>query len=83
LIITVSLFGFGDDRPAAFGNSDYLDLTMQGSETIAVAIDRSGLKETEGIATMLNGKLVQSGDWDTTTMYDGDTLKILLAIEGG
>ena len=81
--VEVSLFGFGEDRPAKFSSSDRLDLNMNGPSTIATALASAGLANAHGISVMLNGVLAPPRDWDQKNLADGDSLKVLLALEGG
>jgi sulfur carrier protein len=39
--------------------------------------------ETRGVAVALNGEVVRRGDWDATTLSDGDAVEIVNAAAGG
>lgn len=83
--VEVSLFGFGDDKPRPFGQSDTLNVTLAAGQTITVkqTLDQAGFTDLHGLSAMLNGTLVAHSEWDTKTVSDGDALKVLMAIEGG
>lgn len=81
--VAVSLFGFGDERPAAFGAGNQLNLALGPQTSVATALSQSGITEPESLSAILNGTMVPRGDWPTTYLADGDELKLLMAIEGG
>lgn len=81
--VELSLFGFGGDRPTAFGNSDQLQLTLEKKTTISHALEIAGFDEIGSLSTMLNNTLVTPHDRSTRELFDGDALTILMAIEGG
>jgi sulfur carrier protein len=39
--------------------------------------------ETRGVAVALNGEVVRRGDWEVTTLSDGDVVEIVNAAAGG
>jgi len=81
--VAISLFGFGGDRPHAFGSSDKLELTLQPESAVIHALQNAGLANTHGISVMLNNVLVTQGDWDNKQLSDSDKMTVLMAIEGG
>lgn len=85
MTVEVSLFGFGDDKPGSFGQSDTLNVTLAAGQTITVKqlLGQAGFKDLHGLSAMLNGTLVPHSEWDSRSVNDDDTLKVLMAIEGG
>lgn len=81
--VAVTLFGFGDERPAAFGAGNQLELALSQQTSVAMALSRSGITEPESLSAILNGTMLPRADWDTTYLAGGDELKLLMAIEGG
>ncbi len=81
--VEVTLFGFGDERPAAFGASNQLTLPLPEATTVAAALTRAGLTDPASLSAIVNGTMVPRPDWDSTALADGDELKLLMAIEGG
>lgn len=81
--VEVSLFGFGDERPSAFGANNELALPVGSDTTIEKALNQAGVTEPESLSAILNGTMVPRPDWSTTLLADGDKLKLLMAIEGG
>lgn len=39
--------------------------------------------ETRGVAVALNGEVVRRGEWDATTLTEGDAVEIVSAAAGG
>lgn len=83
MIVEASLFGFGDERPQAFGNRNDLALKLPDAATIAVALQASGITDPQSLSVIVNGAMVPRSDWASSPLADGDTLKLLMAIEGG
>ncbi len=83
MTIEVSLFGFGDDRPATFGSSDRINLSGAEGTTLDNVLQQAGFVDTHGLSAMQNGKLVPPTEWSSRAIEDGDTIKVLMAIEGG
>lgn len=81
--VAISLFGFGEDRPHAFGTADKLELTLQPASAVIDALQNAGLANTHGISVMLNNVLVTQGDWGSKQLSDSDKMTVLMAIEGG
>ncbi len=81
--VELSLFGFGDERPAAFGTSNQLVLPVGENTTVEVALKQAGVTDPESLSAILNGTMVPRPDWSSTALCDGDELKLLMAIEGG
>jgi len=83
LKVEVSLFGFGDERPAVFGASNSLVLTLPDNACVRDVFPRSGFNDTHGLSAILNGTVVPEAKWQSTVLSSGDHLKLLMAIEGG
>ena len=81
--ITVSLFGFGDDRPAKFKNSNRLLLSFDTASTPSAVLKEAGFSDFEYLVVMINDLVVSQAEWESKMLNDGDVVKVLSAIEGG
>lgn len=81
--IEISLFGFGDDRPACFGNRNKIQLTLDQPASVDTVIRQTGFVDTSGLVIMLNNGAVAEKQWHSKMLSSGDKLKILSAFEGG
>jgi sulfur carrier protein len=66
-----------------------MKVVVNGSEqalddraTLADAIHAADAA-TDRVAVAVNGEVVRRGDWETTTLADGDRVEIVAAIQGG
>jgi len=84
LTIEIILFGFGDDKPACFQNGNQLQVTPDTANTTLDSLVRQlGFADTSGIVCILNQQVVAEPDWKIVSMTDGDSIRILSAMEGG
>ncbi|MBX2867325.1 MAG: sulfur carrier protein ThiS [Acidiferrobacterales bacterium] len=83
MTIQISLFGFGDERPKPFGDNDILNISRKAPDTLEQILNDVGIDPASGVTVMRNNKLVTNDSWSRTAMEDGDTLTVLMAIEGG
>lgn len=83
MAIEVTIFGFGDERPAAFLNADRLELDLDLPSTPMRVLRQSGFSDQEGLAVLINDRIVHQQDWDDAIVKRGDQVKVLSAIEGG
>ncbi|MFT5218427.1 MAG: thiamine biosynthesis protein ThiS [Planctomycetota bacterium] len=81
--IEVTIFGFGDERPPAFQNADRLELDLELPATPMAVLLRSGFDDQEGLALLINDRIVHAQDWQHAIVGPGDQVKVLSAIEGG
>jgi thiazole synthase len=52
--------------------------------TLAVAVRESGAEsEARGVAVALDGEVVPRGEWEATTLCEGQSVEVLAAIQGG
>ena len=83
MAIEVSIFGFGDDRPACFQGRNQMQLTLETPLSVRTAIHQAGFVDSTGLVLMINDHVVAEQDWGTTLLEDGDNLRDLSAFEGG
>ncbi len=57
---------------------------LQGAPTLADAVRASGAPpEARGVAVALDGEVVPRGEWEATTLREGQSVEVLAAIQGG
>lgn len=83
LEIDISLFGFGDDRPACFQGRNERTLMLDEKASIHRAMSSAGFSDTTGLVVMMNDRVVPEPLWDSTELHAEDKLKVLSAFEGG
>lgn len=81
--IEISLFGFGDDRPAFFEGKNLKLLTLGKNTSVGSVMLQAGFADTSGLVLMINDTVVGEKQWGTTEVCSGDKLKVLSAFEGG
>ena len=83
MAIEVSLFGFGDERPAPFGAADRIELALETPATPTSLLRAAGFDETRDLLLVVDGTVVLASDWERTRIDDGASVRILSAFEGG
>jgi thiazole synthase len=59
-------------------------VTLPDDATVAVAIEASGAPEgRRGVAVAVDGEVVPRGEWDSTSLSEGQRVEVLAAIQGG
>lgn len=81
--VEVSLFGFGDVRPAVFGQSDSIQLALAPPITPVALLRAAGFDDTRDLLLIVDDELLLASDWDRARIDDGASVRIMSAIEGG
>lgn len=50
---------------------------------LAALLKQIGIVDPQGVAVAHNQVLIRKGDWEHTTILDGDSLEVLHATSGG
>jgi thiazole synthase len=58
-------------------------VTLPAGSTVRSAIDASGADTERGLAVAVDGEVVPRGEWDDTTLSEGQKVEVLAAIQGG
>ena len=83
MAIEISLFGFGDERPAAFGDHSRLELTMPAPLSPHALLQAAGFDDTEGLVLIVDDAVIPVADWQRPLIVDGAAVTVLSAFEGG
>ena len=83
MAIEVCLFGFGDVRPAVFGRSDRIELTLAPPVAPVALLRAAGFDDTRDLLLIVDDELLLASDWERSRIADGATVHIMSAIEGG
>ncbi len=81
--VEVSLFGFGDVRPAVFGQADSIQLALAPPITPVALLRAAGFDDTRDLLLIVDDELLLASDWDRARIDDGASVRIMSAIEGG
>jgi len=81
--IEVSLFGFGDERPAAFGGGSRLALAVPAPLSPEALLRAAGFDDTEGLVLIVDDAVIPVADWQRPQIADGAAVTVLSAFEGG
>ncbi|MGD8348134.1 MAG: hypothetical protein PVI79_02805 [Gammaproteobacteria bacterium] len=81
--IEISLFGFGDERPAAFGDSSRLALAAEAPLSPCALLRAAGFEDTEGLVLIVDDAVIPVADWQQALIDDGAAVTVLSAFEGG
>lgn len=81
--IKISLFGFGDDRPAFFQGQNEKEMPLDKTMSAAAILKQVGFSDSCGLVLMINNVAIAQTQWDSIIMKNKDKLKILSAFEGG
>jgi sulfur carrier protein len=63
-------------------NGDARELAP-GAVVADVVGDLTGAARPRGVAVAVNGAVVPRTQWAVTTLYDGDSVEVLTAVQGG
>ena len=83
MTIEISLFGFGDERPAAFGGGNRLALAAPAPLSPQALLQAAGFDATEGLVLIVDDTVIPVGDWQRPLIDDGTAVTVLSAFEGG
>lgn len=81
--IEIKLVGFGDDRPARFGNRDRIEIEIDTPATPETVLQLLGIDDTTGLVLMNADSVIPARQWQESVVAASDRLTILAAIEGG
>lgn len=81
--IEITLFGFGEDRPAPFGSENRLRLELDTPATPWAVLRAAGIDDANGLVLMNQDQVIPPRDWDSKLINDEDNLTLLAAFEGG
>jgi sulfur carrier protein ThiS len=82
MTVEITLFGFGDDCPAGFVNNRKT-LDVPSVQNLIEVLRLAGFDDFDGIALLVNGSGVAPPNWESRIILNGDSIKVLSAIEGG
>jgi len=83
MTIEISLFGFGDERPAAFGAGNRLALEAPSPLSPQALLQAAGFDDTEGLVLIVDDTVIQVADWQREQIGDGAAVTVLSVFEGG
>ena len=83
MAIEISLFGFGDERPAVFGGGNRLALAASSPLSPQALLQAAGFDDTEGLVLIVDDTVIPVGDWQRPQIDDGAAVTVLSAFEGG
>ncbi|MCP4389238.1 MAG: hypothetical protein GY802_13160 [Gammaproteobacteria bacterium] len=83
MAIEVTLFGFGDDRPAAFKGENRLRLEIETPATPWTVFRKAGIEDPTGLVLMNQDQVIPPAKWENDIVEDHDRLTLLSAFEGG
>jgi sulfur carrier protein ThiS len=83
MAIEITLFGFGDDRPAAFGDKNRLSLELETPATPRAVLHGAGIDDATGLVLMNRDQVIPPRQWEDEIVDDDDRLTLLAAFEGG
>jgi sulfur carrier protein ThiS len=83
MTIEMKIFGFGDDRPAAFRGENQIKLELETPATPWTALHNAGFDDTEGLVLMTNDQVIPIQQWDDAIVNDEAVLMVLCPFEGG
>ncbi len=82
MTVEITLFGFGEDCPAGFVNNRKT-LDVPSVQNLIEVLRLAGFDDFDGIALLVNGSGVAPPNWESRIILNGDSIKVLSAIEGG
>ena len=83
MTVEIKLFGFGDERPAIFGDSNSLLLDIATPATPRSLLRAAGIDEELGLVLMDRDNVIPPQCWDDLIIEDQQRLTLLSAFEGG
>jgi len=81
--IEISLFGFGDERPATFADGNRLSVAAPAPLSPEALLRAAGFDATEGLVLIVDDTVIPVGDWQRPLIDDGAAVTVLAAFEGG
>ncbi len=83
MTVEIKLVGFGDDRPALFGDRDRLELELDTPASPETMLQALGIADTTGLVLMNADSVIPARQWRDAVIAESDRITILAAIEGG
>ncbi len=83
MAIEIKLVGFGDERPATFGDSNRLELDIATPLQPLALLRQLGIDDFTGIVLMNADSVIPARQWQQAVIASDDRITILAAIEGG
>jgi sulfur carrier protein ThiS len=83
MTIEITLFGFGDDRPARFNGRNRLQIDIETPASPLKLLQAVGIEDTAGLILMNADRVIPFEQWDESSIQDQTTLTIMSALEGG
>ncbi|MCP4388413.1 MAG: hypothetical protein GY802_08965 [Gammaproteobacteria bacterium] len=83
MAIEITLFGFGDDRPAAFKGENRLSLEIETPATPWAVLRTAGIDDPAGLVLMNQDQVIPPRQWENDIVEDHDHLTLLSAFKGG
>ena len=83
MAIEIALFGFGDERPAAFAGGNRLQLPAPAPLSPKELLQAAGFGDTEGLVLIVDDTVIPRADWQRPLIDDGTAVTVLSAFEGG
>ena len=83
MTVEISLFGFGDERPAAFAGGNRIELALPVPVSPNALLQAAGFEATEGLVLIVDERVIPVADWQQPLIDDGIAVTVLAAFEGG
>ena len=83
MTVEIRIFGFGDERPAAFGDKNGLEIEIATPATPRALLHAAGIGDEAGLVLMDRDSVIPPQKWDDAIIGDGQRLTLLSAFEGG
>ncbi len=83
MTVEITLFGFGEDRPAPFGANNRLRLEIDTPATPWAVLRAAGIDDETGLVLMNQDQVIPPQHWENDIIKDQDRLTLLSAFEGG
>ena len=83
MTVEIKLFGFGDERPPSFADSNSMFLDIDTPATPRTILRAVGISDTTGLVLMNSEQVIPEQQWDHAIIQDSDRLTLLSAFEGG
>lgn len=83
MAIGIILFGFGDDRPAAFKGENRLRLEIETPATPWAVLRAAGIEDPTGLVLMNQDQVIPPRQWENDIIEEHASLTLLSAFEGG
>ena len=83
MTVEIKLFGFGDQRPAAFHGANSLQLEIETPTSPRALLRAVGIDDDSGLVLMNRDSVIPLQNWDDAIIEDRQSLTLLSAFEGG